>query len=362
MTFSNVCGITSPTPFVDAKTYPVLKEEGLDPLLMYGVELEIENLGSYDNFPDGLYVPGISGTNDGSLRNSGWEFITLPMRFNMLSQVLRKFYVKNKFTEKNYSDRTSIHVHVNVLDLTHEQIQTLFLLYLTFEPILFEWVGGERKDNIFCVPWSQTNISSQLLGQVPSDAYLGKVKRWQKYTALNLLPMWEIGTVEFRHMVGTPELGRVITWCDIIGGIVAYARTNKYEDVLKELSSLNSTSRYHNIVSSVFKQYSSQFTSSANFLHHMEEGAMFVKYLTFPKKLSSTASKKPLNRDALMDAAHARAVAQNDLVARINWDAVRAQAGANITWEQVVRPVRVDWRNADVAVFDELDDNAQASF
>lgn len=239
--------------------------------LAYGLELEIENVPAWED----MLVPGIRGEPDGSLRNNGREFITQPMTFSNLAHCLYMFFGKNKLGPENYSERCSIHVHTNCLDLTEEQIQTIAFVYQLVEHCLFEWVDHERSNNIFCVPWSQTNLTYRVLEDRED---MTRFKRWQKYTALNLLPLYTQGTIEWRHMNGHCDVNKILEWCQLIGHIYAFALTTPLEKVKEHLLTLNTSSQYRNVLEMIFQERAFLFYSLPNYERHLEEGVINMKY------------------------------------------------------------------------------------
>jgi len=86
-----------------------------------GVELEIEDtLGVAGGLPGGWH-----SEEDGSLRNYGMEFISPPLAADSLIAHFQHIHAKlstKTGKQEHFSDRTSIHVHVNCLDLTQEQV------------------------------------------------------------------------------------------------------------------------------------------------------------------------------------------------------------------------------------------------
>lgn len=243
-----------------------------DPILLYGVELEIEHCEQYDNWR----VAGITATEDGSLRNFGKEFITVPMSYSNLAFCLNTFFTKAKLTEENYSERTSVHIHANVQDLTMPQVGTICLLYTVFEPLFYAFAGGDRDKNIFCVPWSETSLSQNYITNFV-DGGLNSVKRWQKYTGLNILPVFKQGTLEFRHLPGTNDLQRILTWCRIIARLWQWARNNDFYETREQICSLNTNSHYGQFFEKVFAE-EAQALYCRNFEELLEEGVLSVKY------------------------------------------------------------------------------------
>jgi hypothetical protein len=240
------------------------------PALLYGVELEIENCGR------DMQVAGMRVETDGSLRNNGLEFITEPMVLSNLIRCLTSFFAKNKLTTLNYSERTSIHVHTNCTDLTPTQVASICVVYQVFEKVLFNFIGNDRSRNIFCVPWSETTVNFRTVNALlKNDLYMSK--DWHKYTALNLNPLSTYGTIEWRHMEGTCDLEKIILWLQIIGSIYAYATSMEYEDVLKSVIGLNTTSQYNTIFSLVFGRFAEQLKYPGYDID-IEDGVLNMKY------------------------------------------------------------------------------------
>ncbi len=269
-TFREQFGLRDVAPQNYAKTVPL---QAACPTLIYGVELEIERIPALGD----MSLTGFTATEDGSLRNNGKEFISKPMTFSNLMWCLNNFFTKNKFTEANYSERCSIHVHTNCLNLTLEQIQSLCMVYQVYEDLLFAWVSPERAENIFCVPWSQTTLSYKMFDKDPAN-WITKGKRWRKYTALNLLPLFTQGTVEFRHMPGTNDVKRIETWLQLIGCMFAYVQETPQTTIVEVFKSLNTTSAYTATTETIFKQWAGVLFGVPNFHQHLEEGVLLMKH------------------------------------------------------------------------------------
>jgi Putative amidoligase enzyme len=214
-----------------------------------GIELEIEHALGISS------TSGFTATTDGSLRNNGREFVSFPLELSTLIQALSGFFLVNKVTEDNYSERCSVHVHANVQDFTGESLVTLLLVYSTLEELLFEFVGEDRYNNIFCVPLNQTRLYELSLHHIDwvSHTLSGLDRRgWYKYTALNLLPISSQGSVEFRHMPGTRDMVKLIRWLFLITRLLRYARTTPLLDVISTINDLNTSSGYDRYVTDIF--------------------------------------------------------------------------------------------------------------
>ena len=87
---------------------------------IFGIEVEVEHVPN----------PRIDGTTywtmttDGSLRNDGVEFVSLPIRMDQIEGALKQLQT-NLPNDHEFSPRTSVHVHMNVRDMTITQINNL---------------------------------------------------------------------------------------------------------------------------------------------------------------------------------------------------------------------------------------------
>lgn len=271
-------------PYQNNKAVPM---ENPMPSLLYGVELELENTGV-----DEWYVSGLTGTRDDSLRNNGWEYTTLPATFSICMDTIQRFFKKWSINADNYSERTSIHVHVNCQEIPYPNIASLIVIYQVFERLLFRFVGGDRDKNVFCVPLTecvQSYRAPQTLavGDVSEIDYL--TQRWQKYAALNILPLRSLGTIEFRHMYGHCDVEVIANWLRIIGCMVKYATENDYATVVKQMCELNTNSEYKNTLDLVFGKYA-DLLRFPNYALDIEDGVLNLKY-----SILDTHSKKKKN-------------------------------------------------------------------
>jgi len=257
------------------------------PGLLYGVELELEDADA------DWTVEGMQHKADGSLRNNGVEYVTNPMTYSTLAYVLDRFAKRSLVSEDNISERCSVHVHVNCQNMTIEQVQAVCMLYQVFERLLFNFAGPERANNIFCVPWEHTKITYGTLVQMVDDPTV--VRRWEKYTAMNLLPLMTLGTLEFRHMEGTPDMNRVLTWCRILGCLFAAAERMSLADVESRLTQLNTTSAYKALLDEVFQE-EVRHLAIDGYEMALEEGVLNLKYSLLSKVMAKPAIIKPTVR------------------------------------------------------------------
>lgn len=194
------------------KVWKLFENRGLPHLnteasFIAGMECEIESVSSRHDI--GVW----NATTDGSLRNHGIEFISPPMQKDALLESFSHLHQHIEYVNpmECFSQRTSIHVHVNCRSLEDKQVKNMLLLYALFEPFFFSLVEPQRRDNIHCVALTDTYLP----GTYHFDLN-GLAHGWHKYTAFNILPLRTLGTVEFRHMQGTGDFELVTQWLTLL--------------------------------------------------------------------------------------------------------------------------------------------------
>lgn len=264
-------GVNNPT----VHTYKRAVEGLVNPTLVVGFELETEECGRLpSSFASKADSMNIGVERDGSLRGTAYEFISRPMQSQHALAAIGDFIEWAGFTEENYSDRCSVHVHVNCTDMEMEQISNVALLYTIAEEILFEYVGGHRDSNIYCIPWSQCRSHFDLIQNFLTRPDF-QLKKWNKYTALNLLPLSSIGTIEFRQMHGTADMEKITRWVNIIGAMFKWAKEVELKDLIGEIKTLNTTSQYETFFN---RLVGSQLVYNDTYRAKLEAGVISAKY------------------------------------------------------------------------------------
>lgn len=213
-----------------------------------GIEVEVEQVVLFD---EPLKAWDIK--NDGSLRNDGKEFVTeYGMRvwqsFGAIDDLYSRMEAIRKINKALFAfgERTSIHVHFDVRQLSPQEIKSLLVVYTLFEDALFRVAGEHRKHNIFCVPLRYVAISR--LG----TSVIRCIQQWQKYSALNFTRARDLGTVEFRHMEGTPDRNRVKLWVLLLAHLMNYCKSTPYKHLEEEVKKLKYLSHYDIFKEKVF--------------------------------------------------------------------------------------------------------------
>lgn len=249
-----------------------------------GIEVEVENVQRfYRTSPHWQMI------EDGSLRNDGKEFVSLPIKAWRVEQALDVLF-KNLNKDIEFTERTSIHVHMNIRTLTIPQLETLILTYIVFERALFNFIGEDRYNNIFCVPIVETQFGSNLSNLIRKKQL---AFQWQKYTAMNALPIWDKGTLEFRHLGGTKDIKRILTWINLLLSLKIFALQKPPQYIWDTILSLNTNSQYRMFGEEVFKGLLPILWNDS-FNENVAECVSYIKTYCieneFEKELNSTAT------------------------------------------------------------------------
>lgn len=188
-----------------------------------GLEFEFEGVSV--TLPRALpWVSYWESKKDGSLHDRGVEFVFAQPLFGQdaleATKGLCAFARENKFLT---NVRTGLHVHVDVRDLRdRSELNRLVMLYALFEKAVYNFVGDNREDNVFCFPWYKAFQTMRNIGFLAAAANDGNslAKRasamhGEKYAGLNLDSLSRFGTVEFRHHLCTTDYERVLRWVNI---------------------------------------------------------------------------------------------------------------------------------------------------
>ena len=220
-------------------------------LLNYGVGVEVEVENCAGRPADGWEVVA-----DGSLRNHGVEYKTnYGHRIYHLIQSLSslKSTLYSQDGNPQFSERTSIHVHLDVRTLTMEQLHSFVLVYMIFEDALFAISGEKREHNIYCTPFLQsTTVNIKPEVRSPSGMLKYFISQASKYTAMNLRCVTEFGTVEFRHMEGNCDIERIFKWVCLLGLLKCYAKSIPLIILEQKINDLKSQSHFEEFAREVF--------------------------------------------------------------------------------------------------------------
>lgn len=223
-------------------------------------------------------------TSDGSLRNNGVELISDPIwgeDINAALDSLQEIIARSGNTPE-FSERTSVHIHLDVRSLTTLQLFNLLVLVVIFERTLVRYCGGSREENIFCLPFYKAEYSMAALSKITdtNTDFLHNLDNTFKYNGFNIKPVGTQGSVEFRYHYGTMDKERLKEWINIIYCIKREAV--KIEDILT-LPDTISVLGADSYVTRVFGKYA-KLLSTDNFMGDMYEGIRLAQELIYAER------------------------------------------------------------------------------
>lgn len=189
---------------------------------LVGVEVELEGVQDL-LIEDSVFKSYWDTIEDGSLRDGGMEYVlSRPFAGIDLDKALSLFdeHVSKSGHNIKVNKRTSVHIHIDVRDLTYKEVTKFVCLYIIFEDALFNVAGKDRKDNIFST--SLDNASGNLskmnsFGDDPDPAEVHHILRsFTKYSACNLAAIQKYGSLEFRNHEGTYDVERITLWINLL--------------------------------------------------------------------------------------------------------------------------------------------------
>lgn len=242
----------------DPCSYP--QDNKLTSNTLVGVEVELEGV-SEINLSD-TFRHYWNVVTDGSLRDGGLEFVfSRPFAGKDLLKALDIFdkEVSKSGISIKTTERTSVHVHIDVRDLSYPQLLRFVCLYAVFEEALFLTSGGEdRKGGIFATSLANAEgYISQLgrYGRDPSKYQVPEIMmNFSKYSACNLAAVRTYGSLEFRNHEGTHDITRILRWINIL--LLLRKAAVEEEVDIEDIFTNISTSGAEKVFSDVFKEHS----------------------------------------------------------------------------------------------------------
>lgn len=248
-----------------------------------GLEVELENI-SKDNV-ENLSKSTWTSVVDGSLKNKGREFVTIPIRFRYLEVELKRLF--SGLISPVTSSRCSVHVHINVRDMTTDELASFIVLYSIFERALYRF-SGDRWDSNFCVPiQASPSYPCRLLQSLKLTPHNTQIV-WYKYMGFNVCPIFgldgsdRIGTIEFRHLKGTMDINLIINWINLIISLKIAAKTTSLSYLERILLQMNSDSSYTTLAESVFGGLSPLILEQPTFKRDIETCITSTKKILLP--------------------------------------------------------------------------------
>lgn len=188
---------------------------GSNEMARVGIEIEVES--SEVDTPsiaqaiaEGQLTGWELDLNEHSLRGGsfGWEIKTSGRGIEMdtVWSALSQLYPIVRGSTGSW--RAAVHTHVDIIELTYPQRALVLGLGYALDRSIFALVSPERTESNFCVPLDHK--PNEVLSAIRAMAQLSQPRPYGKYSSININPMSELGTFEFRHMK-TPASGTTVS-------------------------------------------------------------------------------------------------------------------------------------------------------
>jgi len=182
-----------------------------------GIEIEVEGRNLIHENLDKYW----SYHEEGSLRGEHAEYVlTNPIRRDRVRDALEYLSASlNRAELVEGSPNTSVHVHINVQDMSVKQMYTFACAYLIFEDLLVEYCGPKRVGNLFCLRAKDAEFLVKDMVQHVRDVkrYLVVYGDGVRYSSMNLCALAKFGSIEFRAMRGVNANADLICpWVDTL--------------------------------------------------------------------------------------------------------------------------------------------------
>lgn len=263
----------------------VLNAFGLSPTIgEVGIEVEVECNNKIHNIPR---TSGWATKRDGSLRGfQSAEYVLIsPVPRTMYMgyiDALLKHFEKNGMIIDVDSERTGIHIHINVQELTMMQIINLLCIYYILEEMIVSFCREDRIGNVFSLRASDAKDLIQFMKTnllVPENwLWLGDDRI--RYSSLNLTSLRKFGSVEFRSLETTLSREKIETWTEMHLLIKDAAKKFAHPKTIVEGFSAAGPKRF---AKSILQDYFKVFENLPNLntmLYHGVRNAQEIAYNT----------------------------------------------------------------------------------
>lgn len=181
-----------------------------------GLEIEMEG----NKFPKDEIVAPWAYHKDGSLRgqDNAEYVLKAPIEFNRVPEAVDKLFdmLKTYGSKLDESNRTSVHVHLNVQKFHLNRLTAFLALYFSVEELLTAWCGEHRVGNLFCLrARDATAIVSQIRKFIASDGRYD-LREHHHYAGLNANALYKFGSLEIRTLRGVSDPQIILDWVSVL--------------------------------------------------------------------------------------------------------------------------------------------------
>lgn len=179
-----------------------------------GLEIEVEG----KNLPksETQLAPFWSYHKDNSLRgiDNAEYVLTKPIEFDRVEEAIKHLwdlFTLHKST-LDESNRTSVHVHLNVQKFHLNRLTSFMALYFCVEELLTAWCGEHRIGNLFCLRAKDApGIITHIKRFIATDGKT-ELRDCLHYAGLNANALAKFGSIEVRTLRGATSPDVILNW------------------------------------------------------------------------------------------------------------------------------------------------------
>lgn len=241
-----------------------------------GLEIEVE--GNYfrkESYKDWKYV------HDGSLRgqdNAEYVF-KKPLPFDKVDKALDELWLMFSADGSvlDVSNRTSVHVHLNVQRFSLPRFCAFTGLWFCVEELLAAWCGEHRVGNLFCLRAKDAPaIVSRFKDFFLADGHYN-FSNGNHYAGFNGNALNKFGSIEIRYLRGPTEPETIKTWVKILKRL--YDMSAEFNDPRDVCSDLSGYGPYP-FLERILGEYTSTVVEGSGMTYHQVTNSVYegVRY------------------------------------------------------------------------------------
>lgn len=180
-----------------------------------GIEIEVEG----NKFQKKTIPAPWIYTKDGSLRgiDNAEYVLSKPIKFERVPEALKVLWgmFDSYGSVLDESNRTSVHVHLNVQQFHLNRLCSFFALYFLVEELLTAWCGDHRIGNLFCL---RAKDAPAIISEIKAMLRSEKIyfNDGMHYGGLNAGALNKFGSVEIRSLRGVNDPKIIEDWISVL--------------------------------------------------------------------------------------------------------------------------------------------------
>jgi hypothetical protein len=177
-----------------------------------GIEIEVE---AKRHLPHDVPSPWV-WHEEGSLRGHCAEYVTkgpIPCDDKKITHLQTLMRYIEPCEPYHDNQRTSVHVHCNVLEHTLSQLWTTICSYWLVDNLMVRYSGAEREGCNFCLRLKDAEyLITQVLSTLGGERPFAGLGQNIRYSSQNLAALGQHGSLEYRSMRGTLDPMLIDKW------------------------------------------------------------------------------------------------------------------------------------------------------